>query len=161
MTTNDLIVKAAVAAANGRVPGLPTQGGWCLKAVRLIVEWGLFDGRQEFYKRWLVAGTTTRGGTDKDRLLEARADPWASDIESSMKRLGLGVPAALRKPGDLVFNYRAAAPIGHVGVLLTRDMVLENIRPDYRPSSVHLAHGSLSITPYAALPLTLVARLRA
>lgn len=162
MTTNDLIVKAAVAAANGSVPGLPTQGGWCLKTTRLIVEWALFDGRAEFYKRWLVAGTTKRGGTDKERLREARADPWAADVERSMKQLGLGVPALLRKPGDLVFNYHAAAPIGHVGILLTRDMVLENIRPDFRKGkSVHLKHGSLSITPYEALPWTLVARLRA
>lgn len=161
MSTNERIVKAAVAAANGQVPNLPQKSGYCLQLVRMVVEWGLFEGRREFYKRYLVAGTSRRGGTPQERLNEAKVDPWAADMEASAKALGWGVPALLRKPGDLVFDHNAAAPIGHVGVLISRDMVLENIHRTYRPGSIHLPHGSLSITPYSARPWTLVARVRA
>lgn len=157
---NERIVRAAVAAANKQVPGLPQESGYCLKFVRLVVEWGLFEGRTEFYKRFLVAGTSKRGGTPAERLSEARLDPWAADLEASAKALGWAVPSAFRRPGDLVFNHAAAAPVGHVGILLSRGMVIEQIHPSYRPGSIHLAHGSLSITPFASRPWTLVARVR-
>ena len=160
MSTNERIVKAAIAAANGQVPNLPQQSGYCLQLVRMVVEWGLYDGRREFYKRFLVAGTSRRGGTPLERLNEAKVDPWAADMEASAKQLAWGIPAILRKPGDLVFDHNAAAPIGHVGVLVSRDMVLENIHRKYRPGSIHLGHGSLSLTPYEARPWTLVARVR-
>lgn len=158
---NERIVKAAVAAANQQVPRLPQQSGYCLMFVRLVVEWALFDGKDgEFYKRYLVAGTSGRGGTPAQNLKAAQSDKWAADIEASAKKLGWPVPALLRKPGDLVFNHLAAAPVGHVGILLTRGTVLENIHPSFRPDSIHLGHGSLSITPFAARPWTLVARVR-
>lgn len=157
---NERVVKAAVAAANGRVPGLPMTSGYRLEFVRMVVEWALFEGRAEYYDRFLVAGTTKRGGLASERLREAKNDPWASDAEASAKKLGWAVPALLRKPGDLVFNYEAAAPAGPVGILLTRDMVIENIHPSFRPDSIHLSHSSLSVTPYASRPWTLVARVR-
>lgn len=157
---NKTIVRSAVDAANGKVLGLPQQPGWCLMTVRLIVEHAFSWPNGGFYDRYLVAGTSTRGGTPRERLQEAMKDKWAADIEASMKKLGFAVPALLRQPGDLVFNYRAAAPIGHVGILLTRDIVLENIRPSYRPQSIILSHGSLALTPYSSQPWTLTARLR-
>lgn len=161
MTTNDRIVKAAIAAANGQVPNLPQQSGYCLQFVRMVVEWGLYDGRdREFYRRHLVAGTTRRGGTPLERLLEARVDPWAADMEASAKALGWPVMGILRQAGDLVFDHKAAEPVGHVGVLISKDMVLENIHRKYRPGSIHLGHGSLSITAYSARPWTLVARVK-
>lgn len=156
---NTKIVNSLIRAANGHI-GIPKSPGLCLAFVRCVIEDALYDGKREFYRHYLVAGTTKRGGTDSDRLGEAWKDPWAADIERSMKVLGMGVPALLRKPGDLVFNYHAAAPIGHVGLLLTRDLVVENIRPTYRAGSIHLSVGSLSITPYSKHPWTLVARLR-
>lgn len=160
MTTNEKIVKAAVAAANGKVPRLPQKSGYCLMFVRLVVEWALFGGKDgEFYRRYLVAGTSGRGGTPTANLKAAQSDKWAADIEASAKKLGWPAPAILRKPGDLVFNHAAAAPVGHIGILLTRDVVLENIHPSFRPDSIHLSHSSLSITPYASRPWTLVARL--
>lgn len=159
-TVNERIVRAAVAAANKQVPGLPQESGYCLKFVRLAVEWALFEGRSEFYKRYLVAGTSKRGGTPAERLAEARQDPWAADMEAAAKALGWAIPSAFRRAGDLVFDHSAAAPVGHVGILLSRGMVIEQIHPRFRPTSIHLSHGSLSITPYAARPWTLVARVR-
>jgi len=162
LTVNERIVKAAVAAANKRIPNLPQESGYCLKFVRMVVEWGLFDGRAEFYKRFLVAGTSGRGSelTPAQRLAEARQDPYAADMEASAKALGWAIPSAFRRAGDLVFDHNAAKPVGHVGVLIGRGMVLEQIHPKFRPTSIHLGHGSLSVTPYAARPWTLVARVR-
>lgn len=161
LTVNERIVKAAVAAGNRQIPRLPQQSGYCLMFVRLVIEWALFDGRDgEFYRRFLVAGTTARGGTPEQNLKAAQSDKWAADIEASAKRLGWPVPSLLRKPGDLVFNHAAAAPVGHVGILLTRDIVIENIHPSYRVGSIHLNHGSLSLTPFSSRPWTLVARVQ-
>lgn len=162
MTVNERIVKAAVAAANRQVPNLPQEPGYCLRFVRLVVEWALYEGRPEFYKRALVAGTTGRGDklTAAQRLAEARQDPWAADLEASAKALGWAIPSTFRRAGDLVFDHAAAAPVGHVGLLISRGMVLEQIHPRFRPTSIHLGHGSLSITPFASRPWTLVARLR-
>ena len=159
MTTNQKIVASLLRAAAGEVE-IPQAPGWCLSFVRAVVEDALYGGVRKFYDLHLKAGTTRRGGTEAERLREAWVSPWAADIERSMKVLGLGVPALLRRPGDLVFNHNAAAPVGHVGILLSRDLVVENINRSYRRQSVHLPRGSLSVTPFKSLPWTLVARLR-
>jgi|SRR5690625_1095064 len=112
----------------------------------------------ELYRRFLVAGTTRRPGTPEQRLRAAWLDPWAADLEASAKQLGWQVPGVERQAGDLVFNHAAAAPVGHVGILIARDVVLENIDERFRPRSVHLGHHSLSLTPFVAQPWTLVAR---
>jgi len=160
MTANEKIVMAAVDAANGKIPTLPNKPGYCLAFVRTVVERALWGGQWTLYDTFLVDGTTKRGDDPAKRLAEAKEDPWAADLERSMKLLGMTVPAMFRKPGDLVFNYRGAAPMGHVAVLLTRDMVIENIHPNFRPHSIHLK-PFLSITPYKSLPWTLTARMRA
>lgn len=157
--SNDLIVKAAWDAVFNRLPALPTQSGLCLAAVRVIVEKALGLNSHELYSRWLVAGTSYRPGSDAERLTAAKRDPWAADMEASAKALGWPVPGVDRQPGDLVFNHAAAAPYGHVGILIARDVVLENIAPVNRPGSIHLGHHSLSLTPYSAVPWTLVARI--
>ena len=149
---NAAIRAAAWQAARGEI-SVPKQSGLCLQLVRLIVERALFEGRYEFYDRYLVERTT--------QGREGRSDwtPWASDLEASMKKLGYAVPLGERQPGDLIFNHQAAAPIGHVAVLIDRDTVLENINPAYRPKSVHLGRY-LSLTPLEHFRRTLLARLR-
>lgn len=155
---NTRITEAAWAAVFGKLNGLPAKPGLCLAAVRVILEHAMGWPSHELYRRALVTGTTRRKGTPAQRLHAARLDPWAADMEASVKQLGWPVPGAERQAGDLVFNHAAAAPVGHVGVLIARDVVLENISPRYRPNSVHLGHHSLSLTPYASQPWTLVAR---
>lgn len=157
---NEQIVTTLTRAlSNPGAYGLPNQPGKCLAFVRAVVERAYYGGRWMFYSRYLVTGTSRRPGTPEERLEAAERDPWAADIESSMKTLGLAVPAVLRRPGDLVFNHAAAKPYGHVGVLLNRSTIVELIDPDYRPRSVHLP-GNVSLTPYGDWPVTLVARLR-
>lgn len=152
---NEAIRASAYRAARGEIRGLPTAAFYCLKLARLIVEDALFEGRVEFYDRYLVA-RTTQGHEKRDDWT-----PWAADAEASMKKLGFAVPFSDRQAGDLVFNYRAARPYGHVGVLIEPNLVLENIRPEYRPRSIHIAGKHfLSLTPLEHFEHTLVARLQ-
>lgn len=153
-------MEAAWTAITRGLPGLPSDAGYCLRAVRVVVEAAAGWDSHELYDRFLVAGTTRRAGSELERLLAARREPWASDLERSMKLLSLGVPFGERRPGDLVFNHTALPPYGHVGVLLDESTVVESIDPRYRPASLNLPHGSLSVTPLGRHRWTLVARLR-
>lgn len=122
-----------------------TLQGPCVQFARVVVEHALKFPGHDFYRRWLVDGPTRRGGDPAKRLAEASLDPWASVIERSMKLAGLAVPAVLRRGSDLVFNHSASEPVGHVGVLLDRNWVVESVDPLYRPESTNLP-GGLSIT---------------
>lgn len=155
---NDRIASAAWLAARGQLPGVPRTPGLCLKFVRVVIEHALGWHSHDLYATHLVAGTTNRPGTDEERLEEAKADPWAADMERSMKQLGFAIKAAYRQPGDVVFNHAAAKPYGHVGVLLDTNTVLELIDARYRPGSI-LLPGSLALTPLQSRPWTLCARL--
>ena len=156
--TNDRIVASLKRAVAGKVAGIPTRPGMCLQFVRVVVEDALELPSHDFYRRWLVDGTTRRGDDLAKRLAEARLDPWASDIERSAKLKGLAVPAILRRGGDLVFNHHASEPVGHVGILLDRNWVVESIDPRFRPESINLP-GLITLTPFASRTWTLVARL--
>ena len=157
---NEAIVQSLLRALSDNYHDIATQPGLCLAWVRRVVEYGALGGRDRaFYDKFLVAGTSRRGGTEAQRLQWAWQNPWASDVEASMKKLGLQVPAMLRKGGDLVFNHNAAVPMGHVGILLDREWVVELVNPDFRPASAHLP-GSVCLTRYGDWPVTLVARLR-
>ena len=151
---NEQIRAAAYAAARGEIL-LPGKSKMCLSLVRRVVEAGLFGGRVQFYDTYLAAETSRRTGKD---VGNARADPWAADVEASMKYLGFAVPFAERRYGDLVFNNAAAKPYGHVGLLYDVNTVLENA-PGGRPHSVLLAPYTY-LTPLEHWPLTLVARLQ-
>lgn len=155
---NQRIMQAAWNAVFGKLNGLPTTPGLCLAAVRVIIESAAGWPSHELYKRYLVVGTSRRPGDSNERLQAAKADPWAADMEASAKALGWPVPMLERKPGDLVFNHSAAPPYGHVGVLIARDVVLENIDPRYRPESI-VVGPSLCLTPINHVPWTLVARI--
>lgn len=157
-TQNERIRAAAWQAARGKLKGVPRKHGFCLQLVRLVVEAALELRSHELYDRLLIVGTTRRPGGEAERAAAARQDAWAADLEASMKRLGAGIPFADRRAGDLLFNYHAAEPFGHVAVLLDRDTVLENVNPAFRPASIHLA-PALVLTPVEAVPWTLAARI--
>ena len=152
---NEQIRAAAYAAARGELL-VPSSSGMCLALVRIVVERALWEGRREFYRRYLVAETSMRDGKDKGNAL---TDPWANDLAASMKALGYGVELEDRQPGDLIFNWKGAKPYGHVGLLLEHGQVLENIRVSYRPKSIHLGRH-LSLTPLELFSYTLIARLQ-
>lgn len=156
---NERIVRALVDAASGQA-SVPAESGMCLQFVRLVVERALGLPSHSMYEKWLVAATTRRGPDPVSNLAQAKLDPWAADFEASVKKLGWAVPSLLRQPGDLVFNHDAAKPVGHIGILWTRDLVIENIHASFRPNSVRARAPHISVTPYASRPWTLVARVR-
>lgn len=158
MNNNDQIVQAAWSAVFGKIPGVPQAPGFCLQAVRVIVEHALDWPSHDLYKRCLVASTSRRPGDAGEQLRAAKQDPWAADLEASAKALGWPVPGKDRQPGDLVFNHAAAIPYGHVGILLTPDVVLENVNAAFRPASIEV-QPNLCLTPYHQVPWTLVARI--
>lgn len=159
---NEKIVQSLLEHLRGRY-SLPDEPMMCLASVRTVVERARYGGRWAFYSEFLVAETSMRTGRDIGRGL-SQADPWAADLEASMKALGLVVPFEERQPGDLIFNWQAAKPYGHIGLLLAHDLVAENIDPGWRPFSINLYDEEgdpryVSLTPLEHFPRTLVARL--
>lgn len=154
------VADAAWLAALHRLPGIPKRPGLCLALARVVIEHAHGWKSHELYRRHLTHGNTRRPGTDEERLAAARLDPHAADLEASLKRQGLGVPWSERQAGDLAFNYNAAAPYGHVAVLIDRDTVVENIDPRYRKSSVDTG-GYVHLTRLSDRPWTLIARISA
>lgn len=129
-----------------------TRSGWCLRFVREVVQhaYGLSHG--QFYTAYRVAVTSSAPG----RTLSA--EPWASDLEASMKQLGYGVSLAQRLPGDIVFNWRLAAPYGHIAILMDSNTVLELSYRHSRPRSYKI-RGGIVLTPLELFAPTLLARL--
>ena len=170
MTSNQRIADAALGTLTGRTPTLD-KPGLCLAQTRLIVEHALFEGAWRFYD-W-----RTRTASDKPAGITA---PWARDLEASLKAAGMnlnlprtGPPGdptryvdlrragPLLQPGDLVFRWDTAkhpsgAFIGHVGVLVARDVVIENVSPANRASRF-LNRGPTVLGPLT-WPVTTVAR---
>lgn len=148
---NELIASRAWDVVRGNPLLDGTERGWCLQAVRRVVEASLGWDDHELYWRYGVA-RTTQGRADRTDWTW-----WAADIEAAMKELDLAVPAEHREPGDLVFRYLAARPYGHVAIFLGHDLVLEVIDPAHRPRSMF--RGDIAVTPYGYWEPTLVARL--
>ena len=132
-----LIVLAATAALNGRLAE-PTPR-YCLRLVREIVEHALGLEPYGFYRLW------RSHHVEENRTSE----PWARDMERSLRAHGFAVPTA--RAGDLVFNHAIARPYGHAGIMLTDNLVLD-VWPD--------ATGPpLRLTPIAEWAPTTIVRL--
>ena len=159
---NPEIVAAAWRAAREDI-SIPSKPWMCLSLARRIVEAAHFNGEYAFYSKYLVKRTSMARARNKDG--SADMTPYASDIEASMKALGFVIHKDNRQAGDLVFNWQAAKPFGHVGVLLDRDTVIENVKPSFRPQSVNLwrPNGSplyIALTPLSQFNVTTFARLQ-
>ena len=157
MTPNERIVDAALGVLTERTPEPRDRhgrviSGYCLAQVRIIIERALWAGAWRWYDTWW-----THRASDKPRGVTG---PWARDMEASLRAAGMALelprtgPAGdptryvamgqamadgLIRPGDLVFRWDVAkhssgAFIGHVGVLVARDVVVENVAPSNRAS---------------------------
>ncbi len=131
---------------------LHKEHGWCLAATRRVIETALGWADGSFYARY-----------GKERVERAPGPPpaawWARDLERSMRNLGLAVDLEAAQPGDLLFNWRSAVNrhgvwVGHVGVLTFGDLVLENVRHDYRPQSLRRRASTMVLTPLETFPVT-------
>ena len=164
MTSNERISRSCTKALAGELQ-LPLASGYCLRAVRIIVEHAL---NIDFYGTYLTSQVERAAGDD--------LDPWARDLERSLKMDGFGIlepPAGQRyvgnrimrelaKPGDLLFRWdvaptKAGTFVGHVGILLEHELVVENINPRFRPEGFN--RRNTSVTPLVFYRTTLVARL--
>ena len=121
---NAAIVDAAWQALDDET--LPNKGGYCLMTTRMIVERALGLGDGGFYRTYLEGHP--KAAPDVPRSW------WARDAHKILRDTHrYGVPVEERMAGDLVFNY-AVAPseiykgfdIGHVGILIDTNTVLEN-----------------------------------
>jgi hypothetical protein len=158
VTNNERIVDAALGVLTGRTPEPRDKhghvvSGYCLAQARIIVERALFGGAWRFYD-W-----RTRTASDKPA---SATEPWARDMEASLRAAGMALDlpragpagdptryvnvgasaaAGLLRPGDLVFRWDTARHpsgvfIGHVGVLVSSDLVIENVNPANRANRV-------------------------
>ena len=140
-----------VAQGRGRVP-TDKQGrnvsGLCLAQTRMIIE-DAFGWPSHFWYEKYVTEWVQPPGYDR------RLGHWARDAERSLRNLGMAVPYENRAAGDLLFKWKSAysmqwgAYIGHVGVLIDGDLVLENINPRFRLGEGFM-RGSTGITPVDA-----------
>jgi hypothetical protein len=164
MTPNEKVIQTAYDALNGNM-NLPTQSGFCLQHTRLIIERAHGLPSHGWYK-WMTHKVERAPGDDND--------PWARDMERSMRMGGFEIASpsagnryltreevALGEPGDIVFRWdlyktKAGTFVGHVGILMPGNLIFENINPNSRPNSYKL--GVNSLTPIKDFPLTLIAR---
>lgn len=116
MNSNESIIAAVLAVLNGKLAIFDAESGYCLRVVREVVEDAFGWESHEFYRRYWTE-------TVEENTTET---PWARDLQRSLRLSNYGVPADERQGGDLVFCWRMGRPIGHAGVLLAADFVLEN-----------------------------------
>jgi hypothetical protein len=159
------IVQAAYEVVTGELTNAPTSAGLCLALVRVVIE-RAFDMRPYGFYAW-----RTHPVEREDTTV-----PWARDMERSLARAGMDVithrygPAGdpMRyarvedaHPGELLFRWDAGRTpdgvyVGHVGILLDRGLVLENVDPRYRKSTRGMWRGSNRLTPVGQWPVTSV-----
>lgn len=162
MTPNERMVASAFEVVHGRL-GVPKGSngreafGYCLAQTRMIVEHAFTMHSHEWYEHYVTEWVQPPG---YNRTL----GHWARDAERSLRNLGMSVAIDERLPGDIVFDWKSAyspawnAYVGHVGVLLTEDLVLENINPDLRRGK-SFSRGVTSVTPLSEWRrVTMIAR---
>lgn len=155
-TPNDLILDQVNKIIHGQSSVMYDKTpGMCLAVTRQVIEKALKKPSHWLYDRYIHDWVQPEG-------YDRAEGHWARDFERSAKLLGWAVSLRDRKPGDIVFNWKAAysarwgAYIGHVGILIDNDLVFENIDPKYRQHSFQ--RHALAITPLNHFPTTLVAR---
>jgi hypothetical protein len=163
------IVKSAWKAIAGDYD-IPQGSGYCLALVRRVVEEAYRMPPHGFYK-W------------RTHTVERKSDlniPWARDMERSLRAAGMEVEAPRTGPeldpkryveiyqanlqeGDLLFRWDVARSrtgefIGHVGIYLGHELVLENINPSNRNARRGMSRGVNRITPLGEFPVTTIIR---
>lgn len=133
-TKNDLIVQAVYDAMAGKYP-VELRPLYCLKLARQVVEYGFGWPSGEFHRQYW-----------KEKVEENKTkEPWARDVQRSLRRMGKQIPFEDRMAGDLGFIWQAAFPVGHCGVImLDGDWFFENTPSDrgYEKGNLKLTHFS-------------------
>lgn len=109
------VAEVALEVVLGQFTPFDADNGYCLRNLREICERALGLASGEFYSlyRTEVSERNTTG------------EPWAVDLQKSLRAQGRGVPTDERQSGDLIFTHEIA-PAGHCGVLFSPDLLIEN-----------------------------------
>jgi cell wall-associated NlpC family hydrolase len=133
-TKNDLIVQAVYDAMAGKYP-IEQAPMFCLKVVRQVVERAFGWSAGTFHKNYW-----------KEKVEENKTkEPWARDVQRSLRNMGKQIPFNERQAGDLVFIWQAAFPYGHVGILMfDGDFIFENAPGDrgFEKGNIRISHLS-------------------
>ena len=172
MTPNERITQSAYALLRGEIRAEPDQPGLCLALVRVVLEHAFWNGQWALYDRHLSHRVERSPGSS--------SDPWARDAERSLSRQGMALDlprqpfegdtqryvnldaaAGQLQPGDLLLRWDTALNrygdyVGHVGILMPGDLVLENVA--HRPGS--LQRGPTTLSRLGAWPVTTVVRFK-
>lgn len=90
--------------------------GMCLRTTREMIQRALGLTYEDFY------GTYRSGPVgDNDTGI-----PWARDVQQTLRGLDLTVPLDELQAGDIVCNWRLGNPQGHIGIMLTDRLIVEN-----------------------------------
>ena len=145
--TNTAILNTLGQWFNGRI-ALDEREGYCLGFITSVLQHALNLPITEFYDKYIKERADPTDHWAKD-------GPWARDAEKSLRALGMTVHNPM--PGDLYFIWKDAKSqdwtakeghdvyIGHVAILLAPGLLIENVRPEWRPHSLH--HGEIQLTP--------------
>jgi len=146
---NDAILDTLARFMGGSVD-LDEEQNHCLGFVTSVIQDACKIPIAEFYSTYVHDIADPKEHWTED-------EPWARDAEKSLRNLGMGVPLASAKPGDLFFIWRDAEahdwsqregyPVyyGHVGILLTPHDIIENVDALFRQHS--FSRGNIQITP--------------
>jgi len=165
LNRNEDIVDSALMVLEGGLP-VPTQSGYCLKLVRIVIEDAFEWPSHKFYEY----------RTDiVERHPKDDSSPWARDMERSLHNQGMTIlnpkngqryvsPGEIiehAQPGDLLFKWNSARTrngtyVGHVGILMHNNLVLENINSAFR--SKGFMRGVTGLTPLNEFLVTRVIR---
>lgn len=128
----------------------------CLATIRHVIEQGMGWKPYHLYEHYITEWVQPEGYPKGD-------GHWARDFERSARNLGWQIDLQEMQPGDILCHWQAAwsnrwgAYIGHIGVLLERDYVFENISARYRSHS--FMSGALALTPLESFPVTSIFRI--
>lgn len=142
---NERIVESIYAAMKGEIDVPRQNGGWCLRAVRKVLENALGWGDEELFDRFPKKIETL---TPEPRAF------WARDIQRSFREAGWTIPLSEAIPGDVVSYWQAARNeygeyVGHIALVSPHGYVFENVNPEHREGIAGVfTDGALSLTPF-------------
>jgi hypothetical protein len=150
---NRRVVRSVEDAYAGRLKVVDHASGMCLRVTREILEAAFNLEPFGLYQRYMTERVERNPGDDPD--------PWARDLERSLRNRQMAVPAEEAIPGDLLFQWQTAPTgtvndrgepnyYGHVGILMPGNLIFENINPKHRRFG--FSRGMIAITPYEAWP---------
>jgi len=147
---NEAILHTISQFAAGRIE-LDEKQNHCLGFVTSIIQRACDIPIPRFYETYVPLHADPQEHWTED-------EPWARDAEKSLRdACQMGVHPEDAKPGDLFFIWRDAEAhawsereghkvyYGHVAVLLTPVLVIENVDAMWRPHS--FSRGNIQITP--------------